>query len=76
MTAPPVDLRRLGDDVLAVMERRDVSLRQAAREAGVPPIVLSRLTRYGESPSLANFAHIIRWAGLCADTYIGAAVPA
>lgn len=67
---PPVDLRRLGDDVLAAMDGRGVSLRQAARAAGVPAATVSRLTRYGDPPSLANFARLCAWAGLVADSYV------
>lgn len=70
MTDTCVDLDALGRDLLAVMEARQVSLRQAARESGVPPMVLSRVTRYADMCSLPNFARLCAWAALPADPYI------
>jgi transcriptional regulator with XRE-family HTH domain len=66
----PVLLRAFGDDVLRVAEQRGVSLREAARQAGVPANTLSRLTRYADSVSLENFARLCRWGALIADSYI------
>lgn len=64
------DVAAFGRDLLAVMHARSVSLRQAAREADVAPIIVSRVTRYGEACSLENFARLCAWSGLPADPYI------
>lgn len=69
----PVDLSAFGRDLLAVFDQRRVSLREAARQAGVPPIVLSRVTQYADPCSLTNFALLCAWSGLPADGYIARA---
>lgn len=68
-SAPVVDLRRFAGDLLAVMTGRGVSLRRAAKQAGVTASMLSRLTRYADTPTLDNFARLCRWSGLPADAY-------
>lgn len=62
------DLDQLGPLVRSRRSERDLTLREAAQESGVPFSTLSRIEK-GHMPDLANFQRLIRWLGVSADEF-------
>ncbi len=55
-----LDLRALGEAIEARRERRDLGVRELAREAGIDASNLSKYERGLMGPSLANFLALAR----------------
>lgn len=58
--------------VEATRKARGLTRRQAATEAGISPSTLTRLDQ-GKSVDMANFAALVGWLGVGADTFINRA---
>jgi transcriptional regulator with XRE-family HTH domain len=56
----PFDAARFARRVLRLMEGRRLSVREAARETGVSPATMSRVTR-GYSPNIETYTRLCRW---------------
>jgi transcriptional regulator with XRE-family HTH domain len=55
--------------VSAKLASSGLTLREAAREAGVSPSTLSRVTK-DKLPDTETFAALVRWLGISADEFI------
>jgi len=62
------DLDQLGPMVRRRRSERDLTLREAAEESGVPFSTLSRIEK-GHMPDLANFRRLVQWLGVSADEF-------
>lgn len=69
MPDDPIDLGTLGRTLRERREREGLSLREAARQAEVPPATFSRVEE-GRLPDIATFRRLIDWLGMSADTFI------
>jgi len=71
MTKTKVDVDALYGALDAARTARSLSWRQAAREIGVSPSLLSRLAN-GLRPDADGFVTLTRWLGMPADTFVAA----
>ena len=62
MTNDALNLEDLGPLVASERRRRGMSLRDAAKDAGVPFNTLARVER-GHLPDLAKFRRLVEWSG-------------
>lgn len=60
----------LGETVKAKREHQRVTLREAAKLAGVAHATISRVER-GQDPDFRTFARLCKWLGLSPNLFIG-----
>ena len=63
MNPSKLDLSELGPLVLAERNRRGMSLREAARDTGIPFNTLARVEK-GHVPDLPKFKRLVEWCGI------------
>ncbi len=66
------DFDQLGPMVRRRRSERELTLREAADESGVPFSTLSRIEK-GHMPDLANFRRLVEWLGVSADEFFSPA---
>ncbi len=65
-----VDVRRLHTALDAKRAEKDLSWRQLAKEIGVSPSTISRLTNEDLRPDVDAFAAMVTWLGVPAEKFI------
>lgn len=69
MSRTKINVAALYGALNATREARDLSWRQAAKEIGVSPSLLSRMAN-GYRPDADGFATLVRWLGMTAETFM------
>jgi transcriptional regulator with XRE-family HTH domain len=69
MSKTKINVTALYGALNATREARDLSWRQAAKDIGVSPSLLSRMAN-GYRPDADGFATLVRWLGMSAETFM------
>jgi transcriptional regulator with XRE-family HTH domain len=74
MTEARLDVQALYAALDTQRQTREMSWRQVAKEAGVSPSTLTRMTQE-KRPDVDSFAALVAWLGVPADRFLGQSAP-